>query len=166
LEDSRQSLAISFFFFSSPMSEIDHIFASNPKGISSPASPSANKQKKQKKKKEKKKKKNTTKPEIPPRDIIPPTSSKKHPLPETIVDTSHKFSGPSKRHKGHQSHVNDANPKSGSGPVVNPSFKDSRGASSRRKTEEGWLVYKEDELGIGDEGGDTPLCPFDCECCF
>jgi len=43
-------------------------------------------------------------------------------------------------------------------------------------------VYKEDELGIGDEGGgklicvphcplfsvfesDTPLCPFDCECC-
>jgi len=44
-------------------------------------------------------------------------------------------------------------------------------------------VYKEDELGIGDEGGgklmcvpdcplftsiielDTPLCPFDCQCC-
>jgi len=112
------------------MSEIDHIFASNSKGKSSPVNPSANKQKKQKKKKKKEKKKTTTKLEIPPRDITPPTSSKKRPLPETIVDTSHKFSGPYKRHKGPQSHVNDA--KSKSGPVVDPSFKDSRGASSRK----------------------------------
>jgi len=51
-----------------------------------------------------------------------------------------------------------------------------------RKTEEGWNVYKEDELGITAHGGgklnllllfslfyplgpDTPLCPFDCQCC-
>jgi len=29
-----------------------------------------------------------------------------------------------------------------------------------RKTEEGWLVYKEDELGIGDEGGGKLVCVF------
>jgi hypothetical protein len=26
-------------------------------------------------------------------------------------------------------------------------------------------MYDEDELKIG-QGGDTPLCPFDCECCM
>ncbi|KAL9716104.1 hypothetical protein Ac2012v2_000549 [Leucoagaricus gongylophorus] len=45
-------------------------------------------------------------------------------------------------------------------------FRDSRGTHPRRKTEEGWNVYKEDELGITAHGGDTPLCPFDCQCCF
>jgi len=45
-------------------------------------------------------------------------------------------------------------------------FRDSRGREPRRKTEEGWNVYKEDELGISGAGGDTPLCPFDCDCCF
>jgi hypothetical protein len=50
-----------------------------------------------------------------------------------------------------------------------------------RRTEEGYAIYKEDELGINNEGGgqlaqlsfaltngrlaDTPLCPFDCNCC-
>jgi len=45
-------------------------------------------------------------------------------------------------------------------------FKDSRGTGPRRKTEEGYRVFKEDELGINDTGGDTPDCPFDCNCCF
>jgi hypothetical protein len=46
-------------------------------------------------------------------------------------------------------------------------FKDSRGTGPRRKTEEGYLIYTEEELGINAEtGGDTPLCPFDCNCCF
>lgn len=36
---------------------------------------------------------------------------------------------------------------------------------SRKRTEEGYLIYKEDELKIG-QGGDTELCPFDCRCCF
>ncbi|KAH9944482.1 DUF1764-domain-containing protein [Epithele typhae] len=44
-------------------------------------------------------------------------------------------------------------------------FKDSRGTGPRRKTEEGFAIYKEDELGITAQGGDTPLCPFDCQCC-
>ncbi|KAI6031889.1 hypothetical protein BKA83DRAFT_4206908, partial [Pisolithus microcarpus] len=43
-------------------------------------------------------------------------------------------------------------------------FKNSRGTSSRPKTEEGYSIYKEDELGIGNAGGGTPLCPFDCNC--
>lgn len=34
-----------------------------------------------------------------------------------------------------------------------------------RKTEEGFLIYKEAELQIDPEAGGTPLCPFDCECC-
>ncbi|EJD07218.1 DUF1764-domain-containing protein [Fomitiporia mediterranea MF3/22] len=45
-------------------------------------------------------------------------------------------------------------------------FKDSRGTGPRKRTEEGFLVYKEDELGIRDAGGHTSLCPFDCDCCF
>jgi len=45
-------------------------------------------------------------------------------------------------------------------------FKDSRGTGPRKKTEEGYRVFKEDELGITEEGGGTPDCPFDCNCCF
>jgi len=45
-------------------------------------------------------------------------------------------------------------------------FKDSRGTGPRGKTEEGFSIYKEAELGINVEAGGTPLCPFDCDCCF
>lgn len=45
-------------------------------------------------------------------------------------------------------------------------FLDSRGTGPRKTTEEGHLIYKEDELGIKDSSGDTELCPFDCDCCF
>ena len=42
-------------------------------------------------------------------------------------------------------------------------------AASKRNsldfTEEGWRVYTPEELNIG-KGGDTNLCPFDCDCCF
>ncbi|KAF9520495.1 hypothetical protein BS47DRAFT_636209 [Hydnum rufescens UP504] len=44
-------------------------------------------------------------------------------------------------------------------------FRDSRGTGPRRRTEEGYAIYKEDELGIDIEAGETPLCPFDCNCC-
>eukprot|EP00299_Pterocystis_sp_00344_P006190 c17976_g1_i1.p1 GENE.c17976_g1_i1~~c17976_g1_i1.p1 ORF type:complete len:104 (+),score=22.12 c17976_g1_i1:36-347(+) len=45
-------------------------------------------------------------------------------------------------------------------------FFDSRGDGGKRKrTEEGYPIYTEEELRIG-QGGDTPLCPFDCDCCF
>ena len=37
----------------------------------------------------------------------------------------------------------------------------------RKKTEEGLSVYTEEELGLNKaDGGGTPLCPFDCSCCF
>ncbi|CAL8470713.1 g10255 [Coccomyxa elongata] len=36
---------------------------------------------------------------------------------------------------------------------------------ARRKTADGLTLYTEDELNTG-KGGDTPLCPFDCKCCF
>ncbi|KAI0029615.1 hypothetical protein K488DRAFT_56007 [Vararia minispora EC-137] len=44
-------------------------------------------------------------------------------------------------------------------------FVDSRGSAPRKRTEEGFAIYKEHELRISDGGGDTPLCPFDCQCC-
>ncbi|KAK8817932.1 hypothetical protein WA556_002349 [Blastocystis sp. ATCC 50177/Nand II] len=31
--------------------------------------------------------------------------------------------------------------------------------------ESGMKIYREDQLNIG-KGGNTPLCPFDCDCCF
>jgi hypothetical protein len=43
---------------------------------------------------------------------------------------------------------------------------DNLNSGKRRYTEEGWPIYKEDELKLGNAGGDTALCPFDCECCF
>ncbi|KAH7533036.1 hypothetical protein FEM48_Zijuj04G0087300 [Ziziphus jujuba var. spinosa] len=50
-------------------------------------------------------------------------------------------------------------------------FKDEDPADSssrpRKKMQDGLNIYTEEELGInkGDAGG-TPLCPFDCSCCF
>jgi hypothetical protein len=38
-------------------------------------------------------------------------------------------------------------------------------SKQRKRTEEGFVIYHEDELKIN-EGGDTDLCPFDCQCCF
>ncbi|WFD18119.1 hypothetical protein MCAP1_000331 [Malassezia caprae] len=43
-------------------------------------------------------------------------------------------------------------------------FADSRGRD-RKRTEEGFRIFTEDELRLN-EGGGTPLCPFDCDCCF
>ena len=38
---------------------------------------------------------------------------------------------------------------------------------ARKKTEDGLVLYTEEELGIGkSDAGGTPLCPFDCSCCF
>lgn len=43
-------------------------------------------------------------------------------------------------------------------------FTDS-GNGERKRTEEGYRIFTVEELRLG-EGGDTPLCPFDCECCW
>ncbi|KAG6508304.1 uncharacterized protein C6G9.01c-like [Zingiber officinale] len=44
---------------------------------------------------------------------------------------------------------------------------DSGTPGRRRRTADGLAIYSADELGWGkaDVGG-TPLCPFDCSCCF
>lgn len=34
-----------------------------------------------------------------------------------------------------------------------------------KRTDDGFVIYKEEELKMG-EGGGTPLCPFDCDCCI
>lgn len=37
----------------------------------------------------------------------------------------------------------------------------------RKNTEEGFKIYTEDELRLGDgKVGETPDCPFDCDCCY
>ena len=36
----------------------------------------------------------------------------------------------------------------------------------RRYTEDGLPIYTTEELGLSEKGGDTDLCPFDCQCCF
>ncbi|XP_021907643.1 uncharacterized protein C6G9.01c [Carica papaya] len=40
-------------------------------------------------------------------------------------------------------------------------------ARPRKKTEDGLTIYTEVELGMSKaNAGGTPLCPFDCDCCF
>jgi len=45
------------------------------------------------------------------------------------------------------------------------SIVDPKAISKSRKVIDGWTIYKDHELNIG-QGGDTPLCPFDCDCCY
>nr|GAT47862.1 predicted protein [Mycena chlorophos] len=101
--------------------------------------------------------------------------SKKRPVPSDSVAPSkkrQKRSAPADppSDASHSSKKNKTDPKPATKPPKKQDdiqkFKDSRGTGPRRKTEEGFAIYKEDELGINDEGGDTPLCPFDCDCCF
>ncbi|KAH9486786.1 hypothetical protein JR316_0000851 [Psilocybe cubensis] len=120
------------------MSEIDAIFASKAAPPPPPSPPPTKPAKKKSKKK-----KTAPQPSPPP----PPSSSKKRPPPETVVDTSHK------RIKSSQPQPNPDKKSTKTDKKALDGFKDSRGTASRRTTEEGWLVYKEDELGIGDTGG-------------
>ncbi|EDR21712.1 hypothetical protein, conserved [Entamoeba dispar SAW760] len=41
------------------------------------------------------------------------------------------------------------------------------GKKKIRRTEEGYRIYTLEELGLDKNkfGGNTPLCPFDCDCC-
>ncbi|PVU93091.1 hypothetical protein BB559_003443 [Furculomyces boomerangus] len=43
-------------------------------------------------------------------------------------------------------------------------FADSRG--THHKMVDDMKVFYNDDLRIGEGDGDTPLCPFDCDCCF
>lgn len=89
------------------------------------------------------------------------------------------FSGRKKRKKPEQKKVDKANvngeekPKLTTKKKKKKSKEDEEGrftdlpCRSRKKTEDGMNIYTEEELGFSkSSGGDTPLCPFDCDCCF
>ncbi|THH20004.1 hypothetical protein EW146_g1269 [Bondarzewia mesenterica] len=96
------------------------------------------------------------------------SSSSKCPQPETVFDPSSQIASAeiptAKRPKMDKAAATAPPIKAKKHKEDQARFKDSRGSGPRRKTEEGFAIYKEDELGIKDEGGDTPLCPFDCDC--
>ncbi|KAI0815153.1 hypothetical protein BC629DRAFT_1588829 [Irpex lacteus] len=154
------------------LNEIDDIFAS--KGKVNPSQPSSssktpeNRDKVTKKSSKKKRKREAAQEVKDTNDAEEHERPAKRKVPETVVDPSISLSAPVKQKKS-------AAPEKREGAVKKPKkkgdkedeerFKDSRGTGPRRKTEEGFLIFKEDELGISGEGGDTPLCPFDCQCC-
>ncbi|EGN98757.1 hypothetical protein SERLA73DRAFT_152587 [Serpula lacrymans var. lacrymans S7.3] len=155
-----------------PASEIDAIFSSANKGkfvVSVTSSSTTLPEKKKKKKSKKAKSADLRDPKDEVKLADEPKQGTKRPPPETVFDPS--IQEP--KAKRTKSSGKDAlkvkstkTSKKDKDKEDEDRFKDSRGNGPRRKTEEGFGIYKEDELGISHEGGDTPLCPFDCECCF
>ncbi|KAF9240915.1 hypothetical protein BU15DRAFT_45434 [Melanogaster broomeanus] len=144
-----------------PASEIDDIFASRGKGYVVSKTAQVLPSLPEKKVKKKKNKKSSPVEEAQPASSKSTPSeskfSKKRSAPETVIDPSIQ-SVPKKRPKSVGS-------SKGQSKGDEERFKDSRGSGPRRKTEEGYSIYYEDELGISPRGGDTPSCPFDCDCC-
>ncbi|KAF9044864.1 hypothetical protein BDZ89DRAFT_1155653 [Hymenopellis radicata] len=122
-----------------PKSEIDDIFAAKgaaPLPVASSSLP--------KKKKTKKRRRDESQSATP---ALSSSSSKV--VPVTVIDSSSLPPPPPKRAK--KAKVKSAAPEGVS--KTEDNFADSRGSSSRRTTEEGWSIYKEDELGMSKEGG-------------
>lgn len=153
-----------------PASEIDDIFAASKKGkvLLSPPVPSTSKvHEKEKQKKSAKKRKREAEAKPTPDEPQSEQLVKKR-VPETVIDPSLQLAASSSQ-RSKQSKAerpSEVKKKAKVDREEEERFKDSRGTGPRRKTEEGFLIYKEDELGINAESGDTPLCPFDCQCCF
>jgi len=156
-------------------SEIDDVFAS--KGRATATQPTSSSAAPVEKRRKSKKKKSVV-------EIAKTTNevtTKKRAAPETVVDPSSRLPS-AKRVKASVATTTNILWKNDNAKGDGERFKDSRGSGPRRKTEEGFLIFKEDELGIKNEGGgetrlvqisvllsfftDTPLCPFDCQCCF
>ncbi|KAI0094716.1 hypothetical protein BDY19DRAFT_37973 [Irpex rosettiformis] len=169
-------------------SEIDDIFASKgtPKSshTSVPSTPSTTPNSLAKKISKKKRKREVKDDAGDAEDHDRPA---KRSVPETVVDPSIPLSAPGRQKKFVHTEKRKATtkkPKQTQDKEAEERFKDSRGTGPStsmfpcphrcvdamhppgRTTEEGFSIYKEDELGISQEGGDTPLCPFDCQCCF
>ena len=49
--------------------------------------------------------------------------------------------------------------------AIEDEFADIRGTKHSKYTEDGLRIVNVAELKL-DQGGDTALCPFDCDCCF
>ncbi|CAE6482621.1 unnamed protein product [Rhizoctonia solani] len=157
------------------MGEIDDIFSgkSAAKGSLKETNPESTAGSQTVSSKKKKKNKKVTKPDAPAKDLadVPEpveastaSAGIKRKAPETVVDPSLEVEVKSKKAK--KAKPSKDGKKNAAVDSDDERFRDSRGTGPRRRTEEGYAIYKEDELGINNEGGDTPLCPFDCECCF
>ncbi|MES1915255.1 MAG: hypothetical protein MHM6MM_007231 [Cercozoa sp. M6MM] len=74
------------------------------------------------------------------------------------------FAGRKKKSKKHSEQSKSDETEATALPPVDDDFlvRDKKG---RTYTNDGLPVYTTTELKIG-QGGDTPLCPFDCECCY
>ncbi|KAM5535361.1 hypothetical protein V8D89_010883 [Ganoderma adspersum] len=145
-------------------SEIDVIFAS--KGRPPPSTPSTASSSssllsdKAKKTKKKRKTKDEDKPLKRKRretdDFPAPPKLAKRKVPETVFDPSVALpsANQGKTAKAEKSGVNAVKSKKPKkAREEEDRFKDSRGAGPRRKTEEGFAIFKEDELGITDQAG-------------
>ncbi|KAG6901911.1 hypothetical protein C0995_006749 [Termitomyces sp. Mi166 len=129
------------------MSEIDDIFASKGKDSIAqpvPSTSSTSNQKGNQKSTKRKRDEPTT-----------DHSTRRKPTPETVIDTSNSVAK-NKRPKI-ESKTRSQKPSAKVTIADDVKFSDSRGSRPRKTTEEGWLIYKEEELGIRDEGGAAPL---------
>ncbi|GAA6058962.1 hypothetical protein JCM10212_001672 [Sporobolomyces blumeae] len=151
-------------------SEIDDIFAKKPKPTTAPPASATAGDAAAIGKNKKKCKKGKDKAESEPAHV--PADAKGQPaekaivpkkVPETVVDTSAMIESykPTAAHAGKK--AKDMTEEEKKAAEEEQRFMDSRG--TRKKTEDGLPIYDTSELKIG-LGGDTELCPFDCECCF
>lgn len=151
-----------------PRSEIDDIFAGKSKGKGKSAvasTPSASNSvapalEVKKKKKSKKRKRadgvgeDGDAEEITSLVPVLPQPSKKNKVPETIIDPSLP-SAPSKPPPTTTASSSKKKKTTTSSVQNDDGFADSRGTGPRKRTEEGWSVFKEAELGIDVEAGGT-----------
>ncbi|BGP33405.1 hypothetical protein JCM10296v2_005205 [Rhodotorula toruloides] len=84
-------------------------------------------------------------------------------IPETVVDTSKTIETYKPPPLARKQLGENATEEEKRAAEEEERFMDSRG--NRKRTEDGLPIYSEAELKIG-FGGDTPLCPFDCDCCY
>ncbi|KAN0125008.1 DUF1764 domain containing protein [Russula decolorans] len=135
-----------------PSSEIDDIFTRKAKTTILQANQHSSSDPKQKRRKKKRSETQNPAPKRPPPEIVLDPSTQPSHASKTI---RHDRSVPPKKKR-----------KIVETKVDQDKFTDSRGTGPRRKTDEGFAIYKEDELSINAEAGGTSLCPFDCNCCF
>lgn len=160
------------------MGEIDDIFAgkSKAKGKAKEVEPSAPEPAPlPKKKKKKKSKKIVMEEELVKEEPPAPVAGTKRKLPETVVDPSLAVEAQAKKSKSGKKEGKKAEGQRQEN-SDDERFRDSRGTGpseclfipgcvSRtdlfdkgRRTEEGFAIYKEDELGISNEGGGQFIC--------
>ncbi|EED78428.1 predicted protein [Postia placenta Mad-698-R] len=136
-------------------SEIDDIFASKGKAATKPVASSSSLPPADKVKKKKKGTKRDSNSALGAEDNAHRVQTVKRPVPETVLDPSARLpaAAPKKSKATKSSDALSGSTKKRKVDEDEEWFRDSRGTGPRRKTEEGWAVYKEDELGITDQGG-------------